>query len=36
MTRKRKGVLGPEDKKGCLVVFIDDLNMPAKEDIGKA
>lgn len=32
MTRKRKGVLGPEDRKACLVIFIDDLNMPLKEE----
>lgn len=35
-TRKRKGVLGPEERKKMLVVFIDDLNMPVKEPEGQA
>jgi dynein heavy chain len=35
-TRKRKGVLGPEERKKMLVVFIDDLNMPIKEPEGQA
>jgi dynein heavy chain len=30
-TRRRKGVFGPEDRKPNMIIFIDDLNMPAKE-----
>jgi hypothetical protein len=34
MTKKRKGVLCPEERKNMLVIFIDDLNMPIKEAEG--
>ena len=30
LTRRKKGVFGPEANKK-LMIFIDDLNMPAKE-----
>ncbi|EAS04067.1 axonemal dynein heavy chain (macronuclear) [Tetrahymena thermophila SB210] len=33
-TRRRKGVYGPEEGKRHIVIFIDDLNMPAKEKYG--
>ena len=30
-TKRRKGRFGPEDRKARMILFIDDLNMPAKE-----
>ena len=30
-SRRGKGRFGPEDRKDKIVIFIDDLNMPAKE-----
>ena len=33
-SRRRKGVYGPEEGKRHIVIFIDDLNMPAKEKYG--
>ena len=30
-SRRGKGRFGPEDRKERIVIFIDDLNMPAKE-----
>jgi dynein heavy chain len=33
-SRRRKGYYGPEEGKKFIVIFIDDLNMPAKEIFG--
>lgn len=33
-SRRRKGYYGPEEGKRFIVIFIDDLNMPAKEKFG--
>ncbi|KAM3134228.1 hypothetical protein pb186bvf_013648 [Paramecium bursaria] len=33
-SRKKKGYFGPEEGKKTIVIFIDDLNMPAKEKYG--
>ena len=33
LTKRRKGVYGPENGKTCII-FIDDLNMPMKEKYG--
>jgi len=30
-SRRGKGRFGPEDRKDKIIIFIDDLNMPAKE-----
>jgi hypothetical protein len=30
-TKRRQKRFGPEDRKSRIVIFIDDLNMPAKE-----
>lgn len=30
----KKGYWGPEDNKQWMIVFIDDINMPAKETYG--
>ena len=32
--RRRKGYYGPEEGKAQIVIFIDDMNMPAKEKYG--
>lgn len=34
LERKRKGVYGPSGVGKCCLVFVDDLNMPAKERYG--
>ena len=30
-TKRRKGRFGPEDRKKRIVIFIDDINMPIKD-----
>lgn len=30
-TRYRKGVFKPEDRKEKLLIFLDDMNMPEKD-----
>jgi len=32
--RRRKGYYGPEEGKQFIVIFIDDLHMPANEIFG--
>jgi dynein heavy chain len=32
--KKRKGVYGPQAGKRFVVIFVDDLNMPKKEEYG--
>jgi len=33
-TRRRKGEFGPEEGKKYIAIFIDDTNMPIKEEYG--
>ena len=33
-TKRRKGRYGPEDRKSRIIIFIDDINMPLKDEYG--
>ena len=34
LEKHKKGVFGPKNPNATLAIFIDDLNMPAKEKFG--
>lgn len=34
LEKHKKGVYGPKNPSATLVIFVDDLNMPAKEQYG--